>query len=53
MCVLILFPSGGLDLKRRRRVSFDDADHRSPLNESQAGGCKCSRLLHVNKRRVS
>jgi hypothetical protein len=26
------------DLKRRRRVSFDDADHRSPLNESQAGG---------------
>ncbi|CAL9224398.1 unnamed protein product [Arabidopsis halleri] len=26
------------DLKRRRRVSFDDVDHRSPLNESQAGG---------------
>ncbi|CAE5991565.1 unnamed protein product [Arabidopsis arenosa] len=26
------------DLKRRRRVSFDNVDHRSPLNESQAGG---------------
>lgn len=44
VCVFEFFIPFGLDLKRKRRVSFDDVDHRSPLNEARAGGCECSRL---------